>query len=102
MNLIKKKIVTYLLVVKRALSKESKETKDMLYIYRCYLRGEATKEDMKKANNQFRELLKNIGFGIVAILPFAIITIPFIVKLGNLLGINVLPASFQKDDKDEK
>ena len=99
MRFLKKKTIRYLLLIKRALAKESQETKNMLFIYGRYMRGDASKNDMKKANAQFRELLKNIGLGIVVMLPFAVITIPVIVKVGRILGVDILPASFKEQDK---
>lgn len=99
MRFIRKKIIKYLLIIKKALAKESKETKNMLFIYGRYMRGDASKNDMKKANAQFRELLKNIGLGIIVMLPFAVITIPVIVKVGRFLGVDILPTSFKEQDK---
>ena len=100
MKWVKKRVIKYLLLIKRALEKESKETKNMLFIYGRYMRGDASKNDMKKANAQFRELLKNIGLGIVVMLPFAIITIPVIVKVGRFLGVDILPTSFKEQSKN--
>jgi hypothetical protein len=37
--------------------------------------------------------------GVFAILPFAPITIPLIVKLGRKLGIEVMPSAFAPKDK---
>ncbi|MBU2425362.1 MAG: hypothetical protein KKA56_00630, partial [Gammaproteobacteria bacterium] len=39
------------------------------------------------------------GLGIFAVLPFAPITIPLIVKLGRKLGIEVLPSAFTPNGK---
>ncbi|MGS0729206.1 hypothetical protein ACVBKF_23605, partial [Shewanella sp. 0m-11] len=43
---------------------------------------------------QFGDLLKGLGLGVFAVLPFAPITIPIVVKLGKIVGVDVLPSSF--------
>ena len=58
---------------------------------------------MKAANEQFLDVLKGLGIGVFATLPFAPITIPFIIRLGRRFGIDVLPSAFyEKDRKGEK
>ncbi len=85
--------------LKSALSQEKDETKQMLRIYHAYLRGEATKSELKAANHQLVDVLRATGLGVFAILPFAPITIPVIVKLGRKLGIEVMPSAFAPKDK---
>jgi len=81
--------------LKIALAQERLETTLMLITYRKYTQGLATKEDMKIANGQFVEVLKSLGLGAFAILPFAPITIPLVVKLGHLVGVEVMPTAFR-------
>ncbi len=85
--------------LKTALSQEKDETKQMLRIYHAYLRGEASKTELKAANHQLVDVLRATGLGVFAILPFAPITIPVIVKLGRKLGIEVMPSAFAPKDK---
>ena len=40
------------------------------------------------------DILKGIGLGVFAVLPFAPITIPLVVKLGAVGYVDVLPSSF--------
>jgi hypothetical protein len=87
-----------MLQVKHALAQEKQETIDMLQTYRRYTQGKATKDELNTANNQFIDLLKGVGLGIFAILPFAPITIPLIVKLGRMVGVEVLPSAFNKSE----
>lgn len=88
-----------MLTLKGALAQEKQETKDMLSTYKRYTQGQATKEEMKQANLQLVDLIKGLGMGVVAILPFAPITIPVVLKLGKMVGVDVLPSSFYvKDD----
>ncbi len=85
--------------LKIALSQEKAETRQMLRIYQNYVLGEVSKEQLKQANAQLADVLRATGLGIFAILPFAPITIPLIVKLGRKLGIEVLPSAFAPKDK---
>ncbi len=70
-----------LILLKLALRQEKQETKQMLEIYKRYSVGQADKQELKIAHAQFFDLLKGLGLGVFAILPFAPITIPIIVKL---------------------
>ncbi len=88
-----------LLLLKEGLARESIETKEMFTIYRRYSRGIATKEEMKIANNQFREIVTSLGLGVLLVLPFAPLTLPIIVKLGKRFGINIIPSGFRNDDE---
>lgn len=83
-----------LLMVKEALAQEKQETKEMLSTYRRYTQKQASAEELRKANKQFADVLKSLGLSMFAVLPFAPITIPLIVKLGKILGVDVLPSSF--------
>lgn len=91
-----------LLQVKAALAQEKVETKDMLYTYQRYLQGDADKVQMKEANKQFVDLIKGLGIGIFAVLPFSPITIPIIVKLGKRVGVDVLPSAFADMGKKQQ
>lgn len=88
-----------LLKVKVALSQEKAETKEMLHIYHLYIRGRASSQDMKTANSQFFDILKGLGIGVFAVLPFAPITIPIFVKLGKVVGVDILPSAFNNQGK---
>ncbi len=83
-----------MVALKIALAQEKQETKEMLTIYRRYTQGDVSKEDLSKANAQFVDILKGLGLGVFAILPFAPVTIPLVVKLGQYVGVEVLPSSF--------
>lgn len=91
-----------MLRLKIALSQEKAETKEMLSIYRRYTMRQATPEEMTIANQQFLDVLKGLGLGVFAILPFAPITIPVMIKLGRLVGVEILPSSFSDGKKSVK
>lgn len=85
--------------IRRALEKESVETRDMVMTYLKFSRGLATEEEMKAANLQFQDFLKTIGLGVFAVLPFAPLTIPVLVAFGKKIGLDVIPDSFREEFK---
>lgn len=90
------KIIKSLKDLKVALAQETVETKEMLEVYSRFTRGKATQEEMNTANKQFRDLLKSLGLGVFAVLPFAPVTIPLLIRIGRKFGIELLPTSFKK------
>ncbi|MFT5815122.1 MAG: hypothetical protein ACI9VT_002893 [Psychroserpens sp.] len=88
-----------MLKVKIALDQERVETKAMLSIYKRYTKRDASAEEMRIANQQFVDILKGLGIGIFAILPFAPITIPLMIKVGRWVGVEILPSAFVDDKK---
>jgi hypothetical protein len=91
-----------LLSVKRGLAQETRETKVMLITYQRFTKGRASKLEMKEANKQFVDVIRGLGLGVLAVLPFAPITLPFVVKLGEKIGVNVLPSAFMVDSQDDE
>ncbi|ESP94514.1 MULTISPECIES: hypothetical protein [Pseudoalteromonas] len=96
------KIRRTLIALKGALAQEKQETEEMLDIYKRYTLGNASKSELKIANKQFVDVLKGLGLGVFAILPFAPITIPLIIALGNKFGVEVLPSSFAEKKEPKK
>ena len=86
-----------LLAVKRGLAQETQETKAMLITYQRFTKGQASKLEMTEANKQFVDVIRGVGLGVLVVLPFAPLTLPFIVKLGEKIGVNVLPSAFTPD-----
>lgn len=95
----RKDLILALIVVKKGLAQESIETKQMLGIYYRSSFNKASKEEMKQANAQFRDLLRAMGVGFLAVMPFAPVTIPLLVKVGRKFGIEILPSSFNPENK---
>jgi len=93
------KLKRQLVRVKFALSQEKEETKEMLATYHRYTKRQATPEEMKLANAQFLDVLKGLGLGVFAVLPFSPITIPLVIKIGKLVGVDILPSSFKDGNK---
>ena len=90
-----------LLEIKRGLAQETQETKVMLNTYKQFTKGEASKLEMEVANKQFIDVIRGLGLGLLAVLPFSPITLPFVVKLGEKIGVNVLPSAFMTDLQKE-
>ena len=91
-----------LLAVKRGLAQETRETKVMLSTYKRFTKGRASKLEMEEANKQFVDVVRGLGLGVLAVLPFAPITLPFVVKLGERIGVNVLPSAFMTDLQEDE
>lgn len=91
-----------MLVLKNGLSQEKDETKKMLQTYRKFTTGEATEKEMQEANEQFVDVLRSLGLSVVVILPFSPVTLPALVKLGDKLGIDILPSAFREEPTVKK
>ena len=87
-----KRIIAFL---KEKLTEESESSKEMLIIYSNYLKGEASEEDLDRANHQLNEILKDLSFGLLAVIPFAPVTIPIIAKFAKKHNIDLLPEWFK-------
>jgi hypothetical protein len=87
-----KKIIAFL---KEKLTEETESSRAMLKTYSDYIKGEATDEDLDKANNQLNEILKELSLGLMAVIPFAPITIPMIAKFAKKHNIDLLPEWFK-------
>ena len=87
-----KKIIDFL---KEKFTEETESTRTMLKIYSDYVKGEANDEDIEEANKQLNEILKDLSFGLMAVVPFAPITIPMIAKFAKKHNIDLLPEWFK-------
>ena len=69
------------------------------------IEGTASDEEINLANSQLQQILKNLGLGILIILPFSPITLPFIFSKAKELNIDLIPnwykALTNKDDRLE-
>jgi hypothetical protein len=93
---ISNKIKNILLQIKEILEQETVETTEMFSVYARYLQGIASKKEMQKANEQLRDLLKGLGVGALAMLPFAVITLPLLIKVSKAFGVDILPKWFKE------
>ena len=63
----------------------------MLDIYIKYAEGNASAEELDSANEQLKQILKNLGLGLLIILPFSPITLPYIFSKAKELEIDLIP-----------
>ena len=63
----------------------------MLDVYIKYAEGSASKDELEHANSQLRQILKNLGLGILLVLPFSPITLPYIFSKAKELNIDLIP-----------
>ena len=87
-----KKIIALL---KEKLTEETEPSRAMRKTDSEYLKGEASDEELDKANNQLNEILKDLSLGLMAVIPFAPITIPMIAKFAKKHNIDLLPDWFK-------
>ena len=87
-----KKIIAFL---KEKLTDETESSRVMLKTYSDYLKGEASDEELEKANQQLNEILKDLSLGLMAVIPLAPITIPMITKFAKKHNIDLLPEWFK-------
>jgi len=90
------KIQKYLLKLKDSFLEESEENKKMLDVYIKYIEGQATEGEIEYANNQLNEIFKSLGLGVLTILPFSPITIPYVMKKAQELGVDIIPNWYKK------
>jgi len=91
-----KKIQKYLLKLKDSFLEESEENKKMLDVYIKSIEGEASVDEIDYANNQLNQIFKSLGLGVLTVLPFSPITIPFVIKKAQELGIDIIPNWYKK------
>ena len=101
MFLNSKKIQLYLHRLQESFLEENEENKKMLDIYLRYVEGDATDEDIDYANNQLKQNLKSLGLGVIVVLPFSPITIPYILKKTQEFNIDIIPNWYKALSRDE-
>lgn len=82
-----------------AIKNEKEETQELVQLLKKYVeqQGNLSSEEMTKVKEQFSDLLKIAGLSIPIIMPFSFVIIPLIMKLGQKVGVKILPTSFYGD-----
>ncbi len=85
------------------LNEEAKETQQASKVLVKYLKeGRISKEEEKELKTQVYDLLKMMGIGVpFVMIPGSTLLIPFLLKVAEKHGINLLPTAFTKDEEDE-
>ena len=90
------KLQKYILKLKESFLEETEENRKMLDIYVKSIEGLASEDEIKYADNQLKQIFKNLGLGVLTILPFSPITIPYVVKKAQEFGIYLIPNWYKK------
>ena len=92
-------------VMKNFVSKmgtEAKETHEASKIIVKFLKeGKVSKEEEHELKTQIYDLFKIAGIGIpFMLIPGSALLMPFLIKLANKGGIDLLPSAFKKEEED--
>ena len=90
------KLQKYILKLKESFLEETEENRKMLDIYVKSIEGLASEDEIKYADNQLKQIFKNLGLGVVTILPCSPITIHYVVKKAQEFGIDLIPNWYKK------
>ena len=91
MKIFTKRFYRTLSKLQKSFLVENRENKKMLDIYIKYAEGSASMEELDFANEQLKQILKNLGLGVLIILPFSPITLPYIFSKAKELEIDLIP-----------
>ena len=99
----RKKIQKVLFKLKNSFLEETEENRRMLDIYANYIDGKASDQEIDEANYQLKQVLKSFGLGILVILPFSPVSIPYVLKKAKEYDIELIPDWYKglSKDKDE-
>ncbi len=95
------KLKQNLLKLKDLFLEETEENKKMLDIYISYIEGNANEEDITEANEQLKQIFKSLGLGVLVVLPFSPISIPYVLKKAKEFDIDLIPEWYKALSKDE-
>ena len=81
------------------LNNEAKDTMEASkLVYKYMKEGSLDKEEEKELKLQFYDLLKIMGIGVpFVMIPGASILIPFLLKIAQKAGVDLIPRSFRKE-----
>ena len=85
------------------LNKEAKETQDASKIFVKFVKdGKISKQEEKELRTQVYDLLKMMGIGVpFFMIPGSSLLIPFLMKIAEKRGIDILPSSFSNKNPEE-
>ena len=93
MKIFTKRFYSILSKIQNSFLEENLENKKMLDVYLKYVEGSASKEELDNANEQLKEILKSLGLGIMIILPFSPVTLPYIFSKAKELNLSLIHIS---------
>jgi hypothetical protein len=98
-----KKIQKFLFKLRDSFLEESEENRRMLDTYANYIDGTASDKEIDEANYQLKQVFRSVGLGILVVLPFSPISIPYVLKKAKEHNIELIPDCYKalSKDKDE-
>ena len=98
-----KKIQKFLFKLRDSFREESEENRKMLDTYANYIDGTASDKEIDEANYQLKQVFRSVGLGILVVLPFSPISIPYVLKKAKEYNIELIPDWYKalSKDKDE-
>ena len=98
-----KKIQKFLFKLRDSFLEESEENRRMLDTYAKYIDGTASDKEIDEANYQLKQVFRSVGLGILVVLPFSPISIPYVLKKAKEYNIELIPDWYKalSKDKDE-
>ena len=100
MKIFTKRFYSILSKIQNSFLEENLENKKMLDVYLKYVEGSASEEELDNANEQLKEILKSLGLGIMIILPFSPVTLPYIFSKAKELNIDLIPKWYKSLSND--
>ena len=101
MKVFTKRLNKILSKLQESFLEENRENKKMLDIYIKFAEGSASSDELELANSQLRQILKNLGLGILLILPFSPITLPYVFSKAKELDIDLIPNWYKSLSNDD-
>ena len=101
MKVFTKRLNKILSKLQESFLEENRENKKMLDIYIKFAEGSASSDELEIANSQLHQILKNLGLGILLILPFSPITLPYIFSKAKELEIDLIPNWYKSLSNDD-
>ena len=98
-----KKIQKFLFKLRDSFLEESEENRRMLDTYANYIDGTASDKEIDEANYQLKQVFRSVGLGILVVLPFSPVSIPYVLKKAKEYNIELIPDWYKalSKDKDE-
>ena len=101
MKIFTKRFNNVLAKLQESFLEESRENKKMLDTYIKFVEGSVSQQELDLANSQLRQILKNLGLGILLILPFSPITLPYIFSKAKEMNIDLIPNWYKSLSNDD-
>ena len=101
MKVFTKRLNKILSKLQESFLEENRENKKMLDIYIKFAEGSASSDELELAISQLRQILINLGLGILLILPFSPITLPYIFSKAKELEIDLIPNWYKSLSNDD-